>query len=680
MTSTRISFTRDPKSGLYGPDPALVAEDEDKVQSVWETAFLSQRDVGLNIPINYLTVPGISLRAACFAQQKYEDTAFRRCFSNLLAAGFRRFVVDVFWDAGRGVWGLCPVEVPEVNGGGGGDAAPGGEKSVDASASIIRVGRSQDGGSVTVGPSRGSLEVWARQDVSVSSSASVTATSTEETKSGPISTFLDTTNFPAAISTSTTAVRSPDPQPSGSDETPLFHLDDYVCSATMSLGLLTSLLDDYFEYTDITTEATLSYLILNIHAAASVEAPNKPAARPSLDKFPVPGRRISDVIKGNLSEKLYTPKKLKEDRDNLNQTWFAVQWNNMPARGYYSTSRRTDDTRMTRDGWPTETFITFREFHRVLAGFGTIDPQMADYNFAGDYHSIFRPGELFIIHNTTIDAEGNFTSGCLTHSGSLNPNANSSWATSLIPPRSLPQNPNIDLAIPAITNCTTCGISPFLNTTLSNTTADQNYNPYLAFTRSTLWSWTPSEPSNITTQPRDKSRRCAILSTADPYPGRWYTTDCTSRRLAACQNPNQPFNWTVSREKATYTEADRKCPQDYTFAVPRTPLENAALLSALSTLNSDPVDGNDEVYININSLHTRNCWTANGGANATCPYRPRIDLNETRIVVVPVVATVIVFVLAAATVFVKCAANRREARRGGARRVLRGWEYEGVPS
>ena len=68
------------------------------------------------------------------------------------------------------------------------------------------------------------------------------------------------------------------------------------------------------------------------------------------------------------------------------------------------------------------------------------------------------------------------------------------------------------------------------------------------------------------------------------------------------------------------------------------------------------------------------------GINGTCPYQARSDQNKTRVVVVPTVAAVIIFVLAALTFFVKCAANRREGKRGRRRRQLGGWEYEGVPS
>ena len=51
---------------------------------------------------------------ACFGNQLYEDASAAKCFSNLLAVGFRRFELDVYWDVTRRVWSLCPVELGDV--------------------------------------------------------------------------------------------------------------------------------------------------------------------------------------------------------------------------------------------------------------------------------------------------------------------------------------------------------------------------------------------------------------------------------------------------------------------------------------------------------------------------------------------------------------------------------------
>ncbi|KAF2792765.1 hypothetical protein K505DRAFT_362630, partial [Melanomma pulvis-pyrius CBS 109.77] len=84
------------------------------------------------------------------------------------------------------------------------------------------------------------------------------------------------------------------------------------------------------------------------------------------------------------------------------------------------------------------------------------------------------------------------------------------------------------------------------------------------------------------------------------------------------------------------------------------------------------------IFVNLNSLDVPDCWVP--GVNGTCPYIPTTDTNKVRIVVIPTIAAVIIFVVAALTFFVKCAANRREDKRGRRRRNVDGWEYEGVPS
>ena len=66
----------------------------------------------MRVPINFVTDPGVSLRAACFYENRYEDDNAGNCVSNLLAAGFRRFELDLYWDQGRSVWSFCPVSIP----------------------------------------------------------------------------------------------------------------------------------------------------------------------------------------------------------------------------------------------------------------------------------------------------------------------------------------------------------------------------------------------------------------------------------------------------------------------------------------------------------------------------------------------------------------------------------------
>jgi hypothetical protein len=158
--------------------------------------------------------------------------------------------------------------------------------------------------------------------------------------------------------------------------------------------------------------------------------------------------------------------------------------------------------------------------------------------------------------------------------------------------------------------------------------------------------------------------------------GRWRVVDCTERHRLACRRPGEIYSWQISEDESDYYNAPSTCRSPYQFDVPHTALENAHLLAALQ--NDGRRSPDEVIYIDLNSINIQECWVS--GPNGTCPYLSTDDTDRIRIVVVPTVAAVIIFVLAALTFFVKCAANRRENKRGRRRRLLGGWEYEGVPS
>lgn len=59
------------------------------------------------MPINYNQYPGIALTPACFADGSYtEDRA--ACVANLIAIGYRSFLLDLYLDGESGGWGICP--------------------------------------------------------------------------------------------------------------------------------------------------------------------------------------------------------------------------------------------------------------------------------------------------------------------------------------------------------------------------------------------------------------------------------------------------------------------------------------------------------------------------------------------------------------------------------------------
>ncbi|KAF1850609.1 uncharacterized protein K460DRAFT_301841 [Cucurbitaria berberidis CBS 394.84] len=641
---------------LYDPDQAAV--DTRWIQP-WSENLRAQRDVGLRVPINFQTVPAVSLRQACFSNKQYEHHAFQKCFSNLLGVGFRRFEIDVYWDPLQTGWSLCPVQQPTN-----GDTVSVASSPTVTISTETTSARLQE--STAVPP--GQLGFDRRQVTSETASAPAEASSTASSPSA-----INPTASPS-VAARPTLITFPT-----TDGPPLTQIGSYNCTSLTTLELLTALLGDFLEDTATTTGAAITLLTFNLHAASSLTDPDGPAPLLSQDQLPESGAFLSDIVKGNLTGETYTPSHLRDQRANLNESWYQVNWNNRPAVGYYDVTTNVDGQLFTQNGWPSEAFMEFQKLYRVVTSFGTIDPQMQYYNIGPDIDFIFPPGTITNVAETSIDFAGRLSSGCLFASSesTVTSKTNSSWAISI--PESLDINANPDLMapIPSITNLTSCGLSPFLNQSLANTTADKNPLPYADFVHSSLWSFAPGEPLNATSKNLGTTANRCVIMTISPYPGRWRVTDCVDRHRVACQDPSQPYNWQISSSDSNYEGAASACRTPYQFSIPHTALENAHLLAALQS-HRQTAPNDDAIYIDLNQLSTPDCWVI--GLNGTCPYLSRMDINPTRVVVVPTIAAVIIFVLAALTFFVKCAANRREDKRGRKRRLVGGWEYEGVPS
>ncbi|KAF2849734.1 hypothetical protein T440DRAFT_124853 [Plenodomus tracheiphilus IPT5] len=645
-------------NSLYDPDQ--VAVDTRWIQP-WSEAFRAQRDVGLRVPINFHTVPAVSLTQACFSDRQYEQVAFRKCFSNLLAVGFRQFMVDTYWDTTRAVWSLCPVELPESHGN-------------DVSAPVQSgqtVSISTEGQTAVVPESTvvraGSLGFERRQDSSrivASTSVQVSLTAASPAPSSSPS------PTPAAASPSIISYPT-------TDGPPLLQIGNYNCTSLMTLDLVTGLLADFLKSTATTTGAAITLLSFDVHAAFSRSNPDGPAPLLSSEQLPVSGSLLSDVLYGNLSSDTYTPGRLGAQRANLNDSWYDVSWDNRPLQSYYSDSKDDSNNLFTQDGWPSETFMEFKELYRLVSSYGTIDPQMQYYNIGPDLDFMFPPGTLGGV-NTSTDTSGGAAPDCLFTASdtTIKSERNSSWAIAIPPLLNISSNPDLMVPIPSVANLTSCGYSVFLNRTLAGATADKNPLPYAAYVHSTLWTWAPGEPANVTSGSSNTDNRCVVMTTS-PYAGRWKVADCANKYHVACQVPSEPYNWQISSATTNYNDADSVCDSNAQFSIPHTALENAHLLAAFQEYRRNAQDDTD-ILLNFNSLNVPDCWVV--GLNGTCPYLSATDTNRTRIVVVPTVAAVVIFLCAVLTFFVKCAANRREDKRGRRRRMVEGWEYEGVPS
>lgn len=617
------------------------------------------------MPISFHTVPAVSLTQACFTNNQYEHNAFQKCFSNLLGVGFRKFVVDTYWDPLRKVWSLCPVELPRSNE----DSSNDGDVPVETGPVVVP---SSDTLMADIPLSTIALPPGAQKRQETSAPASASASSFAASSSVVLSLSSSPTLSSSTSAATPTIIDFPNP-----NGPPLLQIGSYNCTSLTTLGLLTGILEDFLETTATTTGAALILFSFNINAASSLTDPDAPAPYLSQDQLPGSEQRLSSVLQGNLSDDIYRPSSLSDQRANLDSSWYNVDWNNLPLEGYFEDSTNADGNVFTRSGWPTEAYMEFQDLYRLVASYGTVAPQMGEYKIEEDSDYIFPPRTLMKEVATSIGTDGRVTSGCL-----FNPSddtihfANSSWAISSAPQLDVSGNPDLLSPIPSINNITACGITPLLNQTLAGTTADKNPLPYAEYVHSTLWSFAPGQPLNTTSEDDSNSNRCVVMMKS-PYPSRWRVSDCRESHRVACHDPSEPYNWIVSSSATTYDNADSYCAPPYRFSVPHTALENSHLFSAFQSATPDSKD-TEALYVNLNSIGTPDCWVV--GKNGTCPYLPTTETDRTKIVVVPTVAAVIIFLMAAMTFFVKCAANRRENKRGRKRRLVGGWEYEGVPS
>ncbi|ESZ98692.1 hypothetical protein SBOR_0930 [Sclerotinia borealis F-4128] len=634
-------------------------------ESPYDTAFLSQRDLGLNIPINYATAPGVSLTAACFPSLKYEDDDSAICISNLLADGFRRLEVDLYWDQTRQLWSFCPVAIP-----------------VSASSIVSSPTPTSTLPSTTASltSAQQTTDLIARQDSSTEDPGSTFTSS-------PSMRTMSAESLMGSSLESTLPANSVIPTSSNKQ---LYNIGPYTCTTTVNLFMLTSLLLDYIQNTQNTIDAHILIVTLNIHAVKLDGDTAGPAPQPLV--LPDVLNSLESLFSANLSAYIYTPNDLRSNRANLNESWYSVTERYRPALDYYTTVTQEFGVITTEDGWPSEAYIEFSRGKRMLLQFGSVDPQMTKYDFNGDEDTIFSQNYIDNRRENDIlaSSDGILTSGCfLLNATEQVSQVNSSWATAAnIPSFDYPTNSSSNLTslLNLTSSLTACGISPTLNTTLLNTTASTNNPPYKNYTHSTIWSWAPHEPRSFSssTDNSDSLFRCAVLH---PTTNHWHVADCSTKLYAACRAPSQPYNWTLTTYGISYSYASRACPTPYTFSAPRTALENAYLTQTIHNLspNRDLDNDDPKIWLDFNSLDTKNCWTT-GGPNATCPYSQQetIDDMMKKEILVPTVAALIVLILTGLSVFGKCAGRGwASTRRRGMRKRRRGGDvvvYEGVPA
>lgn len=501
---------------------------------------------------------------------------------------------------------------------------------------------------------------------------------------------ISATSLPSATTTQTASlsdggssiVTSEDPAGTGapSDGT-LISVGDYACSTQLDFHRFLEVLYGHLVATEDNLNATTKYVILNLHAAASASEPSEAASSPSEDDLPQGANLLSSLLSTNNSQYLYTPQLLSDQRADLNKpgSWFTVREPMTPDFSFYTVNRSTNAIQSTPDGWPSESVVEFARARRMLAGFGRIDPQMRAYDFSLDASTIFPPGYLQDNQDVSFSSNGSVTSGCIidTDDPSI-ATSNSSWATTSNLGEDPSSDTSFDIRLARAGNLTDCGISPVLNSTLRNSSADTDPQAYKSYAMSTIWSWAEGEPRSPDTSeqdgPSDIANRCAVLNATS---SRWQSHECGNPHHAACRlKDRDPYDFRISDSSAAYSKAENACRGDVSFAAPRTSVENSFLASAWRQYRSEYDIEDELLWLDVNDLDIARCWVI--GQNSTCPYQEQ-QVGGDRKIVVPTVAAVIVFVLAILTIFIKCASNRRNTKRRR-KRVDDGWDYEGVPS
>jgi hypothetical protein len=438
-------------------------------------------------------------------------------------------------------------------------------------------------------------------------------------------------------------------------------------------------LRQYFQTTGRALDIRFLYIIFNIHAAADSDSPDEAAPSLSAADLPPNPLYLGPVFNDALSSYIYSPPQLRQERSNLNISWYHdMSGQARPLANYFNTTTNANGVQSTSDGWPCEAYLDQKLEKRLLLGWGSVDPQIQGYNFSLDNPFIFSAEEITSNVSTTLTADGSgLQSGCFYDpQASSVPHSNTSWADSSV-------NTNLTATFNTsllFRNLTGCGISPVVDQTLSGKTADSDVDPYRNLSVSSLWSWSIGEPQNVSVISNDQGSgdttelfRCAFMDLT--LMGHWRAGNCSDEYRAACRAYNFPYSWVISDKAQSFSEATDACPSNMTFDVPRTGLENTYLYqSTLSALNG----GHEQrVWVNFNSIDVQYCWVL-GGPNVTCPYTPDGDYIARRTILIPTIAAIIILIVTALTVFVKCNSNRHTSRRR--KRVVEGWDYEGVPS
>lgn len=522
-------------SGSYSPDEGLEVRNEGATAVlVRHCAFLltfqptpfiyvytdfvqAQRDLGLEIPINFVTEPGVSLSTVC----GYAGD-LGKCVSNLLAVGFRRLEVDFYWHEAGGTWSFCPWF-----------------------------------GDVENTVSRRELDVRQVGTASSVENATLTSSSTLPTTTSlpgnqnievsPVGTYNCTTDF---ILTKFTSLLSD--YFSKTDTTLAAHLLYVYINIHASTNISTplsppptpsqlpsdsKLLSEIFKsnlsdvlYTPQDLASERANINGSWYTVAERYRPSQDYYNISLDEY-----KIASTIDGWPSTSFVEFARGKR---------ILLGWGNvgMQMVGYNFTS--DEDTIFPRGFLRSERNITIGTNGEVVEGC-LFQNGTSKLGFGGNTSWAEASTILDFAFPTLVGED-------------------------LRPLLNLTQN-SMNCGFSPFLN----------TSLLRDGNGAQSFLPYQNFTQATIWSWAEGEPRSYnTTSATNKTNpyHCATMSSTS---GHWANSDCGSTHYVACRATGQPWNWTLSNTAISYAYAEGACGRGYGFATPRTGLENRYLLEVV---------------------------------------------------------------------------------------------------
>ncbi|KAI9485094.1 hypothetical protein BDB00DRAFT_851441 [Zychaea mexicana] len=611
----------------------------------------TQRDIGLNVTIDRWLWPAIDLKGAYFGND-YSAQKLSHV-EEVMYMGYRRLVVDLYWDPDRRTWQLCPIKLP-------------------SSAFSKRSNNEHASTNTTNGMSSSTTPIGA--------AAATRKDNNSAAKQHEASTFGHFVNKLVPISTEDVDV------------------GQYKCAPWYTFRHFMDSVNHYLQATDLSTlpsETNLMFLILNLHQFDSSSSSN--------DGGSDDASSLRDVIRSAVvgtdrnTSRLYTPNDLIRDRSNLTAS-FGVQ-----GTPYYEPSIDPETGALTSaTAWPTLIYLIQRDI-QLLVGFGYNDlPSNTNYDVARDQDTLFNATQLGAgwymnevnltdmdamgwancarpANNTFVLPTGNETTVSPSHPGPSDTLLSWSWA--YMNDRYNDTRFTYNKTLEAVQ----CGYSPYFtnhNYTDDNAGYSVNDTTHLADNiLGTIWSWDVGEPK-INNNPH-----CAMIQRSN---GRWKAGDCTELLRVACRQQNDPNKWMLTSTYVSYDRAFSACPDDYVFDCPRIPQQNRMLYDVLTQdlmqngpQDSDIKDPTHHVFwINLNSGNSGSCWVV--GLFSKCWWLNDNASYFQRLIRTSAVAGVIVLILFGIFAWIKCARwwrNRKaRIRKHFIKDLLARREYVTVPA